>query len=114
GDGARPGMPDYASGMEGETSRNDEWLADRNTNSDITGSAIADSASKADTETPAPPSNPRQRLQALGRLLDPRLTQARGAARGSGGGGGEWGGGRGEEGDEDGGMGGGGWTSEAG
>jgi hypothetical protein len=79
-DGASPGRPDFLSGMERPTLRNCERFTDRNSRDEITGLPVAFTEPETDPEPQAPPLNPRQRLDALARLLDHRLKQVEGAA----------------------------------
>jgi hypothetical protein len=79
GDGARPRTHDV-SGMERESSRDRGWLADRDSKIDVAEPSIDMPGSERDPEAQVPPLNPRQRLDALARLLDHRLKQAEGAA----------------------------------
>jgi hypothetical protein len=79
GDGARPRTHDVT-GMERESSRDRGWRTDRDSEMGIAESSVAMPGSEWDAETQAPPLNPRERLDALARLLDHRLKLAEGAA----------------------------------
>jgi hypothetical protein len=78
GQGTRPGTRDGVSGMETGTARTPERFADRHSDTDITESPTSVIGSKADPESQDAPLNPRQRLDALARLLDHRLKQVGG------------------------------------
>jgi hypothetical protein len=87
-EGVSLGDPDFPSGMGRELPRNPDRSADRNSTAEI--EATSDAFPGPETLDPqAPPLNPRQRLDALARLLDRRLKQvgrAAGTSRGSAGG----------------------------
>jgi hypothetical protein len=66
--------------QEGEPGETPERFADRRSEAEITGPPVTFPEPETDLEPQAPPLNPRQRLDALARLLDQRLKQAEGVA----------------------------------
>ena len=78
---SRPGGPDLLSGRGRETPRDGEMFAEGSLKAEIPGPALAVPGSETDLHPQADPLNPRQRLEALSRLLDHRLKQVDGAAR---------------------------------
>jgi hypothetical protein len=79
-DAARPGSPDLRSGMGRETLREGQSFLDRNGNTELTGPTVAVPGPETDPPPEANPGNPRERLEALARLLDQRLKQVEGAS----------------------------------
>jgi hypothetical protein len=66
--------------MGRETPRDEERFADRDSKAEIAGPAVAVPGLETDPPPQASPLNPRERLEALARLLDHRLKQVDGAA----------------------------------
>ncbi len=83
--GVSRGSPSFPSGMAWQEPRARERVADRDSVVETAIPPVALPELQTDPEPPPPPSNPRQRLDALARLLDSRVKQARGAAETSSG-----------------------------
>jgi hypothetical protein len=78
--GASPGRPYLESGMDGREPRIRERVADGDSVVESARPSVAVTGLETDSEPRARLTNPRQRLDALARLLDHRLKRAQGAA----------------------------------
>jgi hypothetical protein len=78
--GVSRGSPNIPSGMAWQEPRTRERVADRDSVVETAIPPVALPELQTDPEPPPPPSNPRQRLDALARLLDHRLKQGQAAA----------------------------------
>jgi hypothetical protein len=83
--GARRGSPRFQSGTAVQESRTRERVVDRDSAVETARQPVARPELQANPDPQPAPSNPRQRLDALARLLDHRLKQAQGAAETTGG-----------------------------
>jgi hypothetical protein len=79
-DAPRPGSPDLLSGMGREAVREGQSFVDRDGNAELAGPTVAVPGPETDSPPEANPGNPRERLEALARLLDQLLKQVEGAS----------------------------------
>ena len=79
-DAPRPGSPELLSGTGWETPREGQSFVDRDGNAALAGPTAAVAGPETDPPPGANSGNPRERLDALARLLDQRLKQVEGAS----------------------------------